>query len=481
MKLLVLLKSLRPEEHKDFEKFLQSPFFKAGPQYLKFFRYLCKRYPAFEIGKAEVQHAFLRCFGLASLPASKWYNLTSGLSKQIEQFMAVRIVVESCENKDQGVYDQLLVKSLDRRNMGAYFRAEAERVIAESELRRIKEPEDYFALQQLHQQIYFNHDTPKFNLYTENLEQAATCLDVYFCISKLRYIAEMKARERILDVRYEWPFLDAVMAYSEASARMDQHPLWAVYYQLVKLYLGGVDEPGFRQLMTIFVAQFPVLAGTDQTVLLQHLINCGISLIARDAAVEAELLSLYKLAIDAGILSDGNRITYLSFINIANLACLCKEFDWAEQFIARFSIYLEETKRQPATGLAKAGLFYNRGMLDEAQSCLTPEMFTIPSFDILTRALMSKIVFDRYLLYGKDYEFLMAHLKAFEKFVQLKSLTAEKKDSQLNSIKFIRKMAVLKFETVKVPESKKASLRKKLGQIQPVVSKKWLELKIDAL
>ena len=197
--------------------------------------------------------------------------------------------------------------------------------------------------------------------------------------------------------------------------------------------------------------------------------------------MEAELLSLYKLAIQANVLLDGNRITHIAFLNIASLAGLCKEFDWAFAFVEQFSPYLEESKRAPSVDLAKAGLHYNQGRLEEAQTCLKPETFQIPFFDVIARALLIRIAFDRYVLNGRDYEFLSAQIHAFDRYIQTLGLATEKKAADLNCIKFVRKMVSLKFELVEVPESKKDALRKSLKQLQPVRLKKWLEQAIERL
>ncbi|MBC7777113.1 MAG: hypothetical protein H7246_16895 [Phycisphaerae bacterium] len=481
MKLPILLKSLQAEEHKEFEKFLQSPFFKSSEQYLKFFRCLCKYYPSFELEKADLQAAYRRCFGQSSLNDTKLYNLMSGLGKQLEQYLVVRMVLAPDGQDQPPLYDYLLVRSLGQRNMGAYFRTKAQQLIDETAARPVKEVDNYLILNQLHQEVYYNPDTPKFSEHPANLQLAVENLDLYYCLSKLRYVAEMKAREGILDIQYEMPLLEAVLELTAAPELQDKHPLLASYHHLVRFYLQGYSEQGFRELMTLFRDKFSFLPRYDQSMLLKHLMNCGISLMSRDCAVESELFSLYKLGMEANLLMGQNRLTHLTFINIVNLASLCKEFDWATAFIAKFSPFLEDSKRQASIDLAMAGIYYYQGMLDKAQTCLTPGIFPLPSFDLLGRSLLLKIVSDRYLLYDKDYEFLISYLHAFERYVQTKQLTTEKKDGFLNCIKFVRKMAATKFEMVDIPESKKESLRKKLKQLQPVVSKKWLEEKIEAL
>lgn len=481
MKLPILLKSLQPEEYKDLEKFLQSPFFKASEQYLKYFRHLCKQFPSLDLGKAELQSAYKHCFGQQSLTDSKLYNLLSGLSKQIELYLVVRQVMAPEGDNGGHIHHQLLVESLGNRNLGIYFRSEAQVLMEEITDLQVKGPDDYLTLNKLNHAIYFNPDTPKFAEHPPYLQRASGHLDLYYFVSKLRYAAEMKARERILNVQYEIPLLDGLLAHTAAPELQEAHPLLAVYHRLVSLYLEGVDEPGFRDLMQVYTDKRPFLPKTDHALLMRHLINCGIALNTRNVPIEAELLSLYKLAIETDTLLDSKRLTDSSFINIVHLAGLCKEYDWARSFIDLFSHYLEESKRQPSIDLANASLYYSEGRLDEAQDCLKSAIFLIPSFELIGRTLLVRIFFDRYLLYGKDYEFLMAQIKALERYLQIKQLTAEKKDAYLNWIRYLRKLAVIKFEMVDVPLVKKVALRKKLEQLQPVVLKKWLEERVDAM
>ncbi len=481
MKLPTLLKALQKEEHKEFVKFLQSPFFKASEQYLKFFRHLCKHHPRFEVERTDLEAAYRQCFGQQSLTESKLYNLLSGLGRQVEQYLAVKMMLNPNGKDESQLQRELLVRSLGQRNMGAYFRAEAKRLIDELSALPAKALEDYLTLEQLHHLVYFNPDTPKYKEHPPSLPLAMEQLDLYYCIAKLRYAAEMMARERLFQVRYELPLLEAVLEKTAAPKLLETHPLAALYNRLVHLYLQGVGEQDFRALRLLFIEKFPFLPKADQREMLHHLINSGIALIAKDCELHNEILSLYKMAIEADMLLDGNRITNPTFANIVMFAALCKEFDWAKAFMHRFSPYLEAGKRQPVIALSESSLYYHQGMLDKAQSSLIAETFMLPAFDIVARGMLLKILFDRYVREGKDYELLNAHLNAFEKFVNIKQLTEEKKNAQLNCIKFVRKMTAIKFEMVDVPEVKKKSLRAKLKQLKPIVSKKWLEESIESI
>ncbi|MCC6725847.1 MAG: hypothetical protein IT258_15160 [Saprospiraceae bacterium] len=478
MKLPTLLKSLHEGEHKEFEKFLQSPFFKASGQYLAYFKYLCKHHKGFELGKAELEAAYRRCFGKEALTEAKLYSLMSGLARQVEQYLAVSTMMES----EGGHLQQLLlVRALGQRNMGAYFRAEAQRLVVAVEAQPVKDKDGHLLLEQLHHEVYFNPDTPKYNTNSPALPLAMGQLDLYYCIAKLRYAAEMKARERLLQVKYEIPMLDAVLDMTAAPELVEVQPLAAIYHQLVQIYLGGVGEQEFKALRLLFAEKFHLLRKEDQHSLLLHLINCGSSLMAQDCELHEEILSLYKMAIDADMLLDGKRVTHGSFTNIVTFAALCKEYEWAEGFMKQFSPFLDDTLLPPTLSLSKSIIYHAKGLLDKAQSCLEQEVFMITAFDMVARGLLMKILFERYVKEENDYEFLVGHLKSYEKYVGIKSLTNEKKTAYLNTIRFVKRMTTIKSNKKNVPEHDKEILRRKLCQLSPTMSKKWLREVIESL
>ena len=481
MKLPSLLQALHPDEYKDFEKFLQSPIFKTSEQYLKYFRCLCKYYPGFHLGKADLQAAYKRCFGPDSLNDTKLYNLMSGLGKQIEQFLVVRMVIRPEAATTDPLFDQMLVQALGQRNMGAYFRKEAQNLIQDLSARPGKGAADYLMLKQLSHEIYFNPDTPKGPEHASNLHLAAECLDLFYFTSKLKYAAEIKGREWIYGLQHELPLLEAVLAQCASPEIISAHPLLEIYHPLIQIYLNGVEESSFSGLLDIFIRHYHYLNKKEQITLLPHLFRFGNALLKQNISVEPALLSLYKFALEANTLIIGNRITHTSFMSIFNLACLCGELDWAKTFIEQFAPNLSNDFKEPTLELANAYLFYNQGMLDEAQDCLRPIVFQVDKFELLARKLLLRIAFDRYILQGKDYEFLLSQITSFEKFVRSRSLSPEYKVPELNWVKLVRKMAALKLEFIKVPATNKEQLRKHIKDLKPLSIKKWLEKRIDVL
>ncbi|MCB0520702.1 MAG: hypothetical protein KDD27_17330 [Saprospiraceae bacterium] len=482
MKLLTLLRALRPEEHKELDKFLQSPFFKASPSHLLFFRHLCKYHPGFDLGKAELVAAYRRCFGQKEYTDSRLYNLMSALAHNVEDFMVVK---ETLGDKgDDAAFGRRaqLVRALGRRDAGEHFQAEAQKLVEETNAVPVKDAGEYLALQQVHHQLYYNYNTPTAP-GAPSLLAADACLDRFYCLDKLRYMAQMKALERLFNVRYEFPMLEAVLEMTRVPAMEESDPLLAIYGQLVGLLFREGNESGFRELQKLYLEKYPMLPTYEQPILLRQLINYGVFLTEHQARVEPELLQLYKKAIAAGVLLfDNGRLTEISFANIVSVAAICRDFGWAEDFIAQFSPHLEDGANNPVVGLSRTALMYYQGDLDAAQDLLVAaKLFSQHPYDIRSRGLLLKIAFDRYVLYGQDYDFLTGHLKAYEKYVGNQPLSEYKIQAQLNHIRFVRKMAALKFKHVQVPPGEKEKLREKLKALSPVVSMGWMEERIGML
>ncbi len=481
MKLLTLLKALKSEELKEFERFLQFRSYKRGERYLKLCKLLHKEHPALDASKAEMEAIYKRCFGKADYTDSKFYNLLSGMSRQVEDFMVMKMALGQVGASDGRLRRELLVKTLGNRNMGAYFREEATRLAEEVGSNPAKEVADYLMLEQLYQQIYFHADTPKLTANSPDLDAAVLHLDLYYWSSKLRYATEMKARELLFNVRYSIISLEEVLEKTSNPILQEHHRSIAIYHQLIWLYNSGTDEAGFRKLTDMFLTGFYDLSPADQRFLLQHLINFGASLRRQNFQIQPEMLSIYKKAIDAGILLINNRLTDGAFTNIVLLALACREYDWAKGFMIEFSPFLEESLRHPVLAVSESNLYYHLEKLDEAQNVLTPDIFSIPNYDIQARNMLLRIAFDRFVMEGKDYDFLMAHIKAYEKYIKAKNLSSERELSLLNFIRYTKKLATVKFAKVDPSEEQKQMLRQKLKSLRPLVYEKWLAERTEML
>ncbi|MBL7807833.1 MAG: hypothetical protein JNN28_08475 [Saprospiraceae bacterium] len=478
MKLLQLLRVLDADDHKNLERFLESPYFKVSDRFLQFYLRLKKKHPDFDPDKPALKSVYEHCFGKNTYADAKLYNLMSDLARQLERFLAVEEALGPENKPATHLEKHLLISALGKRNTGAYFREEAEGFTQKLDNLAAKGPEEWYFLYKAYEQIYFNPDTPKSKANVPFLHNALDGLVMNALTTYLRYAAEWESRNLTISQKGPPPYLNIVLELTSEPEIMNQSPLLEVYRGIVLTLQGDFDEEAFSYLVTLFTAHQEVLPQEDRKTILRQLINFGIRLWDEGTPMMTVLLDLYKSAISLNILLDNGRMPHISFYNVVSLGAKEKEFDFVEQFIELNSPLLEETLREPVVRLARAILFYNMENLDAAHEQLNPDVYRIQGAELAVKILLIKITFDRFLLFDKDESFLSSLLDALEQYVKSKDLPDHKKLAMLHFTKMIRAMVKSKKIANRDADSEREKLKLKLRSLKPVHNKNWLEERI---
>ena len=94
---------------------------------------------------------------------------------------------------------------------------------------------------------------------------------------------------------------------------------------------------------------------------------------------------------------------------------------------------------------------------------------------------MIKIWFEKFLLNDIHFEFLLAQIEAFEKYLKRASgISAGRKNGYLNGLKLIKKMAQTKTQ-MKINSEWKERMLNNLEVEKPLLGKIWLNQKIKDL
>lgn len=113
-KIIDLLKTFTIIELKDFEKFLQSPYFTNGRDLTPYYKFLIKFYPDFNISKSDLIKKFFKNQNISDLKKDslvRTYNWE--LLKLAEEFITIDSV-----RKSKAAYDDFFIVTLLRRQLG---------------------------------------------------------------------------------------------------------------------------------------------------------------------------------------------------------------------------------------------------------------------------------------------------------------------------------------------------------------------------
>ncbi len=254
----------------------------------------------------------------------------------------------------------------------------------------------------------------------------------------------------LFDLNYKIPLLQEIIELASDPVYDENHPLITIYRKLTQLYALGVSETSYRELKELFLEKFDLIPKQHRRYLVQHMVNYGIFLSGKGFDVAPELLGIYKKSIDAGTVVTEDRMTDTTFTNIVNTAAQCKDFKWGEAFILKYQVFLEPRLQSSAVAFAESTLLYYQKELDKAQKRLNDVNFSEPTFATIGRWLLVMIVFDRYMISMENFKFLQSQFRTFERYIQNKDLSAEKKNGLLNRIVFLRKLATLKSSGVAI-------------------------------
>ncbi|HLP95748.1 MAG TPA: hypothetical protein VK168_17010, partial [Saprospiraceae bacterium] len=341
MKLLHLLRLLDAEDQKSWERFLESPYFKAPDRFLIFYRQLKKKYPAFDPEKPALKAIYESCFGKNSFSDAKLYNLMSDMARQLERFLAIEVALGPVNLPPTSTEEYLLISALGQRNAGAYFREEAEAFTNKLKKQQMKSPEDWYFLFKTFERVYFNPDTPKSATDEPYLEHATENMLHHALSNYLRYAAEWMNRVNMIGQK-KMPYLNSILKVPGLKMHIDQSPMSKLYLEIVLAKKSDYQTATFERLVSLFHENLHAIPLEDKKTMLRQIINYGIRTQTDDPSVGPSLLAVYKNADEFNILLDNGRMPQVTFLNIIILCTGLGEFDYAKAFITRFSPFLDE-------------------------------------------------------------------------------------------------------------------------------------------
>ncbi|MBK8983699.1 MAG: hypothetical protein IPM38_15620 [Ignavibacteria bacterium] len=127
-KLIPVLKSFSKEEIKEFDKFLNSPYFGCKKFVLNFYRELAKLYPLFSEIKTDKKKLFAKLYGGKKYNDGLMRRIISDLIRYAEEYLKLKNF-----RGNKIFQNQCLLNELRKRNLGDQFR-----IRSESMLKKIK-------------------------------------------------------------------------------------------------------------------------------------------------------------------------------------------------------------------------------------------------------------------------------------------------------------------------------------------------------
>ena len=482
-KLILLLKSLTKKEFNQLDKFLRSPFLNSNKQVIRLYNYFNENqhFPEFksdQLSKQQVDHKlFSQPNNDYTFDPKRIRDLMSNFSVLVEEFL---IVLESLD-KQTMTKEQLLLKSLSKRNLYKTFKSKTKSDLLKLEKRTVKDDEYYKQLFDLNFQYFFHPDTLKQKPASEEINAVLKSLDQYYVLNKLKISCELLSRQDIFSEEYNTDFFEEMIHIAKNQCS-NNNQLFLIYSGLVKLFSSGFNSDSYQKIKSLYFDNLEVISEKEQRIILHYLINIISSAINKNKGNTSEIFSLYQQGLKNKILIHNNRLTPATYSNIAILGSKLKEFKWTLKFIADYEQYLAPEVMNETKSMSLAYWYFNKSDFDKALSLIID--FKMPSdlFNIRSKALLVRTLMEKFLTDSDYYNLLDSKTEALRKQVERSEIISKrKKEAYNNFLKYTRRITTISRNQPKNIQTKLDKLFNEIQIMNTLVAKDWLLEKVNHL
>lgn len=467
------LQLLSKAELKEFGKWIESDFCNSNKALRRLFLAIQPYFPRFEHPKLNRDFLYGKLYPGKELNKKVLLNAMSLLSKEVERFLVFKEV-----EKDKKQYRRNFIKVLNDRNATNRFIHASDRF---TENIHQQPTISWRALPDLiftQIDLYYS-DTTSFRQETgiTPLHDAKHYLDTFHALAHLKMDVELQEKAKKVQTIEDEEGQRLRIPSENASLDLSLQ----LYQNWQDNVNGGLPD-GFNRFRCEYEAHYKKIPPEDRQILWTYMLNECSRLYQRGQVdMLAELLSLYKLGHEEGMLTHEGIITETKFANIITVAIAEKDLDFAETMWKDYGASLPKASAKEGSIWAEAYILKYRKEYEKAVVLVDGKSFKQHVFKPRSRVLRIQCFFEQFLLGEVDLDELLKACTAFDRQMRKHYYLSETRSKAYrNFSKFLKQIA----RSCHDPNQG----RKEIKQIQmdlksatDIQVKKWLLEKLDEI
>lgn len=458
-RLIEAAKQLSRRDCRQFEKWLQSPFFNRDQALQRLWAYITECQLQLKL-PAEASKGFQAACPGQPFDAQKMRLLMSRLYKQLEQYLAYTEI-----GNDPILIQQHLAQGLKKRRLWGHFN----RVLGQLRQSLAKQGtrhKGYFqALIQLQEEEHQLKST-KDPTDATHLRQMAAAMDQAYLLQRLRQSCRLLAHGSVYRSRFEEGLLEMVLPQLDA-AFLQQAPGVALYYHCYQMLRCPEQADNFRRFKQVLFQHGGAVAPSELRDLYLLTINyCVRQVNSGHFDFYKELYTLYQEGLETAALLENKVLSRFTYHNIVTTGLRIGELDWVHRFIHDYRGQLERPYRAASYSFCMAHWCYHRKAYDEAMQWLREVNYRDPLLNLAAKTLQLKIYYE-----AEAMDALPPFLDAMEHYIRRKEVIGYHRINYLNIVRYTRKLlSVNPFDRSAVQ-----AFLSEIGQEPTLTEKSWLQ------
>ncbi len=468
-KLISILKFFTKKDLKRFEDFLMSPFFNKSEELVKTYIYIKKFAPLFNKKALSKEKTYNFVFPNKAYNEKKIGYLMSDLLKMIEEFIAIKQI------EAQPILKQhQLLQCYNEWKLEKPFHSSMRDARKQLKNYPYKDSNFFYynyLLEEEENEFIFKEKQNQ-NEVDQILQRLDRCIDQCFILLKLRSGCQLYNRQNIVSTQYQVPLLNEIVDYVESNLyHKDTNPAILIYFQIFKSLTNSEETSHFFILKDLLQEHNKSFAPKESRNMFLFAINyCVKKINSGQQEFQKELFDIYRNTIESGFISLNGQLNFNNFKNINTIACLVKEYEWAENFIQQYGPDVKEEDRNNAVMYNMALLHFYKNDFQTAHEYLYK---VEPTADLIYN-LDSRLLLLRVYYELNEYQALSALFSSFKIYIKRNKLISDgHRDVYLNLINAMKEL--LKYQDE--PEQLQ-TLKEKVKE-QRIAVLSWLTAKID--
>lgn len=483
-RLIELLKTFSPEEFKDFEKFISSPFFGKGRDVMPLFKLLKKHYPDFNSDKLTKENIYEELYPGKKYDEIKAGSLLRTIISDLYKLCKDYLIILELKN-DEMRKKYYLLNQLRKRKNYREFEKEFQNIDYESDIVG-KGSVNHFLEKYFLTIVYrdFTLEKDEFeksfeaNLHSGELLALAALINVFKFEDerKLAFAYNLKVRENFLDFIAKNLNSEKITELMRASGN-SLFPYLHVYFMMYNMNRDFENDEHFSVMKNILNENRDLFGSSEIYILWNMMLSyCNHKQMTGNNNFSKSIHEIEKKMVNEGIhrKSQDEDFHIILFRNILISATRQKDFAWAEEFIEKYSPQLNIEHRENMRYYSMAYLSFAKKEFDKSLEYIVKIKYDLFIFKIDMKLMMMKIYFE--LGYEEQLYSMMETTRQYLK--KTKDIVEVLKKFYFNFMKYLKELMNIKFGR-KAGTDEIEILNKMITEEKYVSNQEWLMQKIS--
>jgi len=477
-KLVNVLRTFSKIEIKEFEKFIISPYFNRGRNYLPFFIQLKKFHPLFDDDIMTPEYIYSKMYPGKKFNKQIIWNMTSKMLNMTEDYLMLVSL-----KRNRFVKDFQVAEELAERKLTAYYSKKLNDM--DTLLDKMGLDDNYFRYktQLENAKMLFNFLEDTQHLLPGHILKKGE----YSVLNFMREISDVMGSLRVSSSMYNKVYdaniplefvrnlqLEKIISYAY-NIKFEFAPVLEMYYLSIMLSLDFDNTEYFIRLMKMFKENFRLFSTEEKYLWSAELSNyCMQKINQGNKDFRKTIAGLDKFRLKEGILFTTKYLPKVTYMQILGNAFAANDIAWGEKIIEEYVPILKPSYQKPMTELSSAYLQYKLKNFKKVPEILSKTNFSDGLDKIYLKSLNLRAYYEL-----NDIELLIYNIDSARNFFNTNKTVPD--NLRGNYIKFLNCLNRLVALKENYDEFELEKLRKTVEADKSISLDEWLIEKIDEI